>query len=200
MWRASFKTLALVFILSARLALAADVSCQAFSQIPPELSGNGEFWALIGDLSAKNQLTDEKVQELITQFTHKTAPLTKAEGVPEASPRAIVAHKDKGQKVKATFSASKVELDRKAVKSLKSLQPSLQVKVKEFIDEVGDEGMQSLSKFRNGRWQLEKLEEAGYGPNAYSVRVNHGYRIVFRSDATGALKITDISKTLTHRN
>ena len=92
-----------------------------------------------------------------------------------------------------------VTVARNAAKEIEALPSHLKPKIEEM--------RRALETSSNPRdwpqnWQAERIvmrEINSDGP-IYSVRLNHGYRLVFSIDGKGNVVVHAVSKTLTHNN
>jgi hypothetical protein len=80
------------------------------------------------------------------------------------------------------------------------LQPTYLRKFREFFSEL-----EIASHLHNmsAKWSLEKVtmaEVVGTKVNTYTVRLNHGYRVLFTYHPIRGIEIVRISKSLTHNN
>lgn len=92
-----------------------------------------------------------------------------------------------------------ISVSRKAQKDIDALQPLYQKKYYQFVSEIGlVRSLQDLSS----KWSLEKVDmfEIQNGRGLYTVRLNHGYRVLFRFDSAQGVSVIRISKTVTHNN
>lgn len=124
----------------------------------PALSGNSEFWADLGRISASGKPSDHQIKSLVEKHGGSLSTATKAPSPTVTKPGSLT-------------------IDHKAEKEIKALPKNLKADLDEFLEiAVGPNGLQEV---RNspGRWHLEKVEQ--FGKNARTVRLNNGYRVLF---------------------
>lgn len=124
----------------------------------PDLQANSDFWQEYGDLAKKGKVPDHELAKLIEKHRGQRPQERHPTSHQPAASTDIVIHKS-------------------AQKEIKKLPSHLKNKVDEFISKVSQpDGIQDIKK-NNHSWNLEEL--AQFGPNAHSVRINGGYRILF---------------------
>ncbi len=130
----------------------------------PKLNSNPQFWEELSQLSANGQPSNHSINTLIEKYAGKSAELRNNSSSLEIT--------EKLKKSPINYS-----LEKKAEKEIKALPPNLKGKVDEFLEiALRPGGMQEIGN-NPGRWNFEKIIEQG--KNAYTVRLNDGYRILF---------------------
>lgn len=190
------RSLSLIFlIIFGFLGHAIQLSCDITKALSsPKLAQNDKFWAEFSELSSSTKFSDDAVKQLLNKHgVDVDTAATSAASTPAAA--STVAHTSTGVPRQA------FTMTHKAFKDVEKLPANLRNKYDEFLGliETGPGGMKNLTT-QPGRWGLEKLAEGGFGPKAYSVRLNGGYRVAFRIDKDGKYEIFDVTKTTTHNN
>ncbi len=139
-----------------------------------KLAKNDKFWEEYGALAAKGDVPDAEMKALIEKY----GGLSSASKVTATAP------------VEKSF---KLTVQSKAEKEIKTLAPALKNKVDEFLDTALKPG--GMQEIRNnpGRWHLEKLN----GTDAYTVRLNDGYRVLFQVEGD-SLKVLRVNAAQIH--
>ncbi len=124
----------------------------------PIVKENSQFWKDYSQLAQNNHLDDKSLSELLLKY--------------KISPSSI-----------QTTTASKIELrvetSKRAQKELKNLPTkAMRKNYEEFVDIMNNSGIQELYK-NPSRWHAEKINAYAQG-NVYTVRLNSGYRVLFR--------------------
>lgn len=147
----------------------------------PNIASNPQFWE---DYSKLPSTEDTKaVGDLLRKYGHHDA----GGGVTPA--QATTAHNPNR--------SLSLNVDKKAEREIAHLPPNLKSKVDDFVTTISKPG--GVLEVRNnpGRYHLEKLSQ--FGENAYSVRLNDGYRVLF--DMTDAeFSIRRVNKGQIHGN
>lgn len=172
-----------------RLILLLLFSSQAFASKcllndalkDPALSSNPQFWEEYSSLTQKGKSSDESLQLLIKKYSPSLQSTTTAATNSTSSFQKSLA----------------LNLDSKAEKEIKTLPKNLKGKVDEFLDAALKPGGIKEIRENPGRWHMEKLPQ--FGDNAYSIRLNDGYRVLF--DVTdGSLQVRRVNKGQIHGN
>ncbi len=125
----------------------------------PVLSNNEKFWEDYSALVSKGVNSDVALRQLHSKF--QTSPkVNSSPGVAVGNPH-----------------ARRLSYNKRAQNELKTLPKNLKKKVDEFIEiALAPRG---FAEIRNtpGRWHWEKIPQ--FGPDAQSVRLNGGYRVLF---------------------
>lgn len=106
----------------------------------------------------------------------------------------------KGHAIPLIPNKNVVIISKKAEKDIAGLQPLYLDKFREFLQEL--KTISRLSTI-SPSWSLEKInmfELVGTKVNTYTVRLNHGYRVLFTFDPIQGATIVRVSKSLTHNN
>ncbi|HLT22723.1 MAG TPA: hypothetical protein VKZ84_04740 [Bacteriovoracaceae bacterium] len=125
----------------------------------PALSNNEKFWEDYSALVSKGMNSDAALKQLHSKF--QTAPkVSSSTGVAVGNPH-----------------ARRLKYNKRAENELRTLPKNLKKKVDEFLEIAM--APRGFAKIRNnpGRWHWEKIPQ--FGPDAQSVRLNGGYRVLF---------------------
>jgi hypothetical protein len=140
----------------------------------PLLAQNSEFWSKLSTLNPKD---DFAIKNLINQF----AP--EALGIAQSAPS-------------ATLKAwSFVEVSHKVEKAVAKLSKINIKHYDDFIKILNEKGVQGFYE-NPGKWHYEKLAE--YGPNAHSVRLDSGVRVLLDVGKNGSTVVRDVSNKIGH--
>lgn len=125
----------------------------------PKLVNNEQFWEEYSSLMSKGLDSDAAIKQARLKF--QTPPTSASES----------------KKVSVGTPARRLQYNKRAQNELKTLPKNLKAKVDEFVELALKP--RGFAEIRNnpGRWHWEKVPE--FGPNAQSVRVNGGYRVLF---------------------
>ena len=149
-----------------------------------KLNSNPQFWEELNQLSANGQPSNHSLNSLIEKYSGKGTELKN-----NSSSLEVV------EKIKN--SPLRYSLEKKAEKEIRALPPNLRIKADEFLEvALRPGGLQELGN-NPGRWNFEKLIQ--HGKNAYTVRLNGGYRILFDIEDK-ELKIRRVNKGQIHEN
>lgn len=173
------KFLSLIFLLVSVVA-SANPSCEGLQKLKPALRDNPNFWNAYAEKPPRN---DAELQKFIENFEKEHHP-TNATAVAHAANDVPT-----GPRYRLTQSANK---DLKKISS----QPGLRMKLDQFLQLAHKDQKTFYHELRSqpGKWSLEKIREF----DGYSVRLNDGYRVVFRETEDGMIDIINFSKTATH--
>jgi plasmid maintenance system killer protein len=174
-----------ILLLFFHLSAAASSCLLSEALKDPALSNNAKFWEEYGQLSPKDQNSDLALKALIEKF--KSTQGT----VPASAPTSVASN------TVADNKALSLSVDHKAEKEIKHLQPGLKKKVDEFLDVALKPGGIQEIRSNPGRWHYEKLPE--FGPNAHSVRLNAGYRVLFDLDGDNIV-VRQVNAAKIHHN
>ena len=167
--------------------LALLLSCNVFASEcflnealkDPKLAENPQFWAEYGKLSAKTgKVSEEEMKRLVAKHGGSVSTATAAS--------------------ESAFTPSlKINIQHKAAKEIKGLQPALKGKVDEFVELASKPG--GMQEIRNtpGRWHLEKVRDGQH--TAFTVRVNGDYRILFTQSDDG-IEILRVNRDQIHNH
>lgn len=145
----------------------------------PKLSGNSEFWEDYSKLSAKGNVPDKDLQNLITKHSKQSSLNTENKTSPSISNQAY-----------------RLNINSQAKKDISRLSKNLKDKMDDFMDiAVQKDGLKKI-RDNPGSWRLEKVIENR--KTYHTVRLNDGYRVLFDYDSSGELKIFSVSKSVTH--
>lgn len=124
----------------------------------PSLSNNAKFWEEYSSLMSKGMSSDDAIKEVRSKYKSTAAPVRSAVSV-------------------GTPNVRRLDYQKRAQNELKTLPKNLKAKVDEFIEIALKP--RGFAEIRNnpGRWHWEKLSQ--FGPDAQSVRLNGGYRVLF---------------------
>lgn len=167
----------IIFLVAFGSSVSYAGGCDIWKLITDSKVEDPVFWDRIAELQNTNRFTEENVKAVLAQQTELSAS-TGARSVLEAP----------------TPVAVEVSLSTKVERVVKDLQPSLKEDfevAKQLLEKDG------LTSFRAnpGRWHAEKMPR--YGPNYYSVRLNHGYRVLFEFKGSTSI-IKEVSKDIGH--
>lgn len=124
------------------------------------LSKNTKFWEEYSLLLEKGVNSDEAIKQARKKFVN----------APVNTP---VVNKS----ISVSTPVRRLEYNKRARSELKGLPKNLKTKVDEFIEIALQP--RGFAEIRNnpGRWHWEKIPQ--FGPNAQSIRLNGGYRVLF---------------------
>lgn len=155
----------------------------------PNLKDNQAFWNEYGDLMAKGRSSDDAIKGLLEKF--------KDANNENASASAERAQTQTSSRTPTSTRSLQLDVQRRAKKEIERLPAHLKEKVDVFLGEVLRPGGIKTVRDNPGRYRLEKLPE--FGPNAHSVRLSDGYRVLFDlKDDT--ISIREINKGHIHGN
>lgn len=124
------------------------------------LSSDPKFWEEYSKLVATGKSSDEAIKSIRAKFQNA------AQG--SSAPKVQAA---------SVGSARRFSFSKRAEQEMNKMPKNLQKKVDEFLEiALNPRGFAEI-RDNPGRWHWEKLKQ--FGPNAQSVRVNGGYRILF---------------------
>ena len=127
-----------------------------------DLSSDPKFWEEYSKLVATGKSSDEAIKTIRAKFASASQRTSAA---PAATQAATVG------------TPRRFSFNKRAEQEMSKLPKNLQKKVDEFLDiALSPRGFAQI-RDNPGRWHWEKLKQ--FGPNAQSVRVNGGYRILF---------------------
>lgn len=140
----------------------------------PSLASNPEFWERLAELNPKNNVA---VKSLILEYSKEAlAPSTQTASLKKISAATInISH----------------EAENKAAKLSKINSQHYD----QFLATLNENGLQGL-KDNPGKWHLEKLPQ--YGPNARSIRLDIGNRVLFDIEKDGSYTIRRIDNKVGH--
>jgi plasmid maintenance system killer protein len=148
----------------------------------PGLANNSKFWTDYAALQSKysNHIPDHEVDKL-----------TKAYLTPAASKLPLSTFR-----TPSNPPARQIESNNSVNHEVKNLSPALKKKYDAFLELVTTK--EGLSELRNnpGSWRLEKLKD---GTDAYTIRLNDAYRVMFRFDEN-TVEIQMVNKGRVHKN
>lgn len=126
----------------------------------PQLSKNPKFWEEYSSLLEKGVSSDDAIKRARNKLETN-------------SKESSVASKG----ISLGTAVRRLEYNKRAQHELKSLPKNLKGKVDEFLEIALKP--RGFAEIRNnpGRWHWEKIPQ--FGPNAQSVRLNGGYRVLF---------------------
>lgn len=170
----------IIITLISTFTFQASASCLLSDAMKdPKLSGNSEFWEDYSKLSAKGNVPDKDLQQLITKHTQQNSSVSND----KISSGAV------GQ-------AYRLNINSQAKKDISRLSKNLKDKMDDFMDlAVQKDGLKKI-RDNPGSWRLEKVIENRR--TYHTVRLNDGYRVLFDYDSSGELKIFSVSKSVTH--
>jgi len=150
-----------------------------------DIKNDASFWEEFGRLSAKGELTDSNVEELLKK---RSVEVRVSETGPD-SPNL----KPKDRRV----SAPQYSISHQAQKEIGILPPALRRDLDDFL-EVARGGRASLQTLRDqqGRWQFKRLD--GKMRDVYSVRLNVEYRVGFKIMDDNTIQIIGVNKRIGH--
>lgn len=164
----------LLFIFSTQIwALNCDLAKMMNQH--PKLAQNSEFWTKMSTINSKDE---QAVRKLIAEFA------------PEALESTHVV-------VSSTVAASEsaVEISHKVEKAVIRLTKINAKHYDDFTKILNEKGVQGFYE-NPGKWHYEKLPQ--YGPNAHSVRLDGGVRVLLDVGKNGATVVRDISNKIGH--
>lgn len=171
------KIIHLILILSFFSLAHANLRCDLASKLSdPKISSNLDFWEDFNKLQAKGKVSDREYEELFRKH-----------GVDSSKPQApsVVPSSSKPFNYSTTA---------KADKDLKKLPSNLRKQYEEFMSIMSDkDGYKGL--YQNpGRWHLEKLKSVD---GLHTVRLNGGYRVLFRKLENG-IEVLEVNAAKVH--
>jgi plasmid maintenance system killer protein len=146
----------------------------------PKLKDNKEFWKDYSSLMASGKSSDDALTALAGKydFSSSRAP-TVASSISTPKP------------------ALRLDVHKRAKGEITRLPAPLKKKVDGFLEVILKPGGIKEVRDNPGKWHFEKL--AQFGPEAHSVRLNGGYRIMF--DLKGDdLILREVNKGHIHGN
>ena len=168
-------------MLSLVVPARASFSCRLTEQLGnPQINSNPNFWEDFGKIAENG--SDRDLGDLLRKY-----------GVDERSdaPSSGAVDRRAAAPAKPAF-----QMSRTAATELDRLPPGLRRKANDFLELARKGPTEMFRELRQNRggWQLEKLQ----GEQGMSVRINQGYRVVFKELADHTIDIVRISKTATH--
>lgn len=146
----------------------------------PKLKDNKEFWIDYSALVASGKSSDDALSALASKYDFSSA---------RAPTVASSIHTPK--------SAFRLSTHKRAEGEIARLPAPLKKKVDGFLEVILKPGGIKEIRDNPGKWHFEKL--AQFGPEAHSVRLNGGYRIMF--DLKGDnLILREVNKGHIHGN
>lgn len=164
-------------------AATANFSCHLTQQLGnPKVSSDAKFWEEFGEISERG--SDRELAELLRKY--------------EVDPRVSSRPVSLERRAAGAPASPAYQMSHTAKSELKSLQPALRDKADEFLQlaKGGSADLYAKLRANQGRWQLERL--SGRQSDLQSVRLNQGYRVVFRERSDKSIEIVNFSKTATH--
>ncbi len=161
----------------------ANFSCRLTQQLGnPAISSNAKFWEEFGRISENG--SDRELASLLQKY--------------EVDARSPNSSPNRERRSVDVPSRAAFQLNQVARNELRNLQPAIRDKANEFLELAKGGSPNLFAQLRNnqGRWQLEKLN--GKKSDLHSVRLNQGYRVVFRERPDRSIEIVNFSKTATH--
>jgi hypothetical protein len=158
----------------------AGFSCRLAQRLgDPRIANDANFWEDFGRISDRGN--DRELADLLRRHGIDD----RGGGRPDVPARG------------GTPQRTPIQMNQTATRELRLLQPGLREKAEEFMQLArgGSSDLFAQLRQNQGRWQLERLS----GMNGlHSVRLNQGYRAVFRARNDGSIEIVNFSKTATH--
>lgn len=155
----------------------------------PNLKDNQAFWNEYGDLMAKGRSSDDAMKSLLEKFksADKDKPSVSTERVQTQT----------GSRAPTSTRSLQLDVQKRAKKEMERLPQHLKEKVDVFLGEALRPGGIKTVRDNPGKYRLEKLPE--FGPNAHSVRLSDGYRVLFdlKEDT---ISLREINKGHIHGN
>lgn len=171
----------LTFLFFPCLSLA-GFSCE-MSKALQEASGSGklgdDFWQEYAQLSQKG-IGDRELNTLLQKH---------GAGMPAAT--------NMGRRATDIIDTPRIrpQVEKTALKDIDRLTPSLRQKYAEVVEQLTLDPTGKSFYSQPGRWNFERIKQ--FGPNAHSVRLDGGYRVLFDLK-DGVATIRNVSKTMTH--
>lgn len=149
------KIISLLLILNISVAQAAKcLLAEALKN--PQLASNEQFWKEYSQLADAGNASDKELEALLKKYNATLENQTSQAPVLKPSMKISI---------------------KPAEKEISKLPSHLREKVEEFLKTVsGPDGIQEIHN-NPGRWHLEKTPQ--FGPNAHTIRLNDGYRVMF---------------------
>lgn len=124
------------------------------------LNSDPKFWEEYSKLVSSGKSSDEAIKSLQSKFQGQRSPSS-----------------SQNKSISTSESPRRFSFNKRAEQEMNKLPKNLKKKVDEFLDiALKPKGFSEI-RDNPGRWHWEKLKQ--FGPNAQSVRVNGGYRILF---------------------
>jgi hypothetical protein len=182
---------------AALFALNAEASsCRLVEQLShPNLQNNESFWEQYASLPDPNN--EEALADLMRAHGHEPEGRF---GSRNSSQQSSARTQDEERRQSAPRPSALYTISHAALKGAEKIPPQARAKLDVFLTHArnGVKGMNELAA-GGGDWNYKKLRGHFSGDVAYSVRLNHAYRAVFRQNRDGSLEIFAIDKDTTHR-
>lgn len=159
--------------------------CDIFGRINEAgLGENPQFWEEFAELSAKGDVPETAVANLMKKYSASTPASTGSAGAAAAAstaPKAFLA------------GSQRIDVRRDAVKSYERAPVQVQHKADELVALFNSKGNKAIQDLHHHNWNYEFIDQH----KKHSVRLNGGYRAMITIEGD-KLTIWDIGKNVYH--
>lgn len=165
-----FSSVIAIFIFS---QIAFAINCRTLGDVlknHPFLGDDAKFWEALSEIDTSDA---RQLEQIVNSFVKDGSTLggTAAEATKAVDQAADIFS---GQRFKVLLDAQKAHA---------TLEPRVKQKFKELMEILERPDWARELRFAQGRWNLERMEQ--FGQDVYSVKLNDGYRVLFRASEEG---------------